>query len=297
MVLIKGKTLNHKIHEINVDPETKISTVKEKFSEVLENKLNMYDYKLIHLGKVLNDDDVITEEHDSKLFIIMTTKKKPEDIKPVQAEPAPAGAAAASNLNTKFTFKSTSTSTITNGPAHNPPQTISSNVSLSGSGQNIANLLNSMLSNNQSMTGEMALLSALFSNPNLLGLSGLDPSNNLLSALSNLGVENDEDDEVDHEGDHEGDNEEDNHDEDEHHDNENEEEDHDNEDNIPTPVLNAHNNDTSFNTTMIGNFSQKDIDNVNEIVEMGFDYYEVIQMYTASGKDKETAINLLFENH
>jgi hypothetical protein len=91
-------------------------------------------------------------------------------------------------------------------------------------------------------------------------------------------------------------NEEENHDE-EHHEDENEEEYNENEDNVPPLVNLSHNDDVSYNTTMIGNFSQKDIDNVNEIVEMGFDYYEVIQMYTASGKDKETAINLLFENH
>lgn len=81
MVLIKGKTLNHKVYEINVDTDTKISIVKQKFSELLENKLNMYDYKIIHLGNSLDDDDVITEEHESKLFIIMTIKKNPEDIK------------------------------------------------------------------------------------------------------------------------------------------------------------------------------------------------------------------------
>ena len=48
MVLIKIKTLSHKIYEINVDENSIISIVKEKVSDVHDSKLNDHDYKLIH---------------------------------------------------------------------------------------------------------------------------------------------------------------------------------------------------------------------------------------------------------
>lgn len=79
MVLIKGKTLSHKIYEINVEPGMKLSEVKNKFSEVLDQKLIDHDYKIIHLGKVLEDDVEITSEYENKLFIIMCNKKKIEN--------------------------------------------------------------------------------------------------------------------------------------------------------------------------------------------------------------------------
>ena len=52
----------------------------------------------------------------------------------------------------------------------------------------------------------------------------------------------------------------------------------------------------SFNVQMVGQFSMKEVDDINEIVNMGFDYYEVIQIYTACGKNKEDAITLLLGN-
>ena len=89
MVLIKVKTLSHKIYDINVDENTLISIVKEKVSDVHESKLNDHEYKLIHLGKVLNDNDTIDNSHENKLFILMTTKKKSEEVKKPSTPPLP----------------------------------------------------------------------------------------------------------------------------------------------------------------------------------------------------------------
>ena len=44
---------------------------------------------------------------------------------------------------------------------------------------------------------------------------------------------------------------------------------------------------------MVGNFTNKEIDEINELVNMGYDYFEVIQIYNAVGKNKEAAMNLL----
>lgn len=298
MVLIKGKTLSHKIYEINVEPETTISVVKEKFSEVLDTKLSMYDYKLIHLGRVMEDTDVITEEHDSKLFIIMTTKKKVEELKPEikptikPIAPVTAPSPALMQNIPSFTWSTNITgNSVTVAPSVN--NLLSSLLTLSGtqsqstthqSIMNEINLLNNILTN-------PAYSNQLFGSNEILSILGnnQDISNNLINSVTEHNEADDDivdgDDNVEEEDD-EGEVDEDNsmppH------------EPSTSAPVIPTPAV-APSSDTSFNTQMIGNFSQKDIDNINEIVEMGFDYYEVLQMYTASGKDKDAALNLLFE--
>ena len=295
MVLIKGKTLNHKVYEINVDTETKISIVKQKFSELLENKLNMYDYKIIHLGNSLDDDDVITEEHESKLFIIMTIKKNPEDIKHEIKE----------DIKQNFTF------TMDNPPINN---NLNNNLNNDSSNQHILNFLNTVLINNNSLPGNN--LNNIFVN-NFLN----DPSNNamlsnflhgpsegLFSALNILGSENKDEDDEDNEDNEDEDDKEDKDDKDDNNGEANNGEANDanqvnavieeNKTNIlPNPVVNpVQNNDELYNIAMIGNFSQTDTDNINEIVGMGFNYYEVIQYYTASGKDLNMTLELLIKN-
>ena len=41
---------------------------------------------------------------------------------------------------------------------------------------------------------------------------------------------------------------------------------------------------------MVGQFTINEVDDINEIVNMGFDYYEVMQIYNACGKNKNEAI-------
>ena len=298
MVLIKGKTLNHKVYEINVDTDTKISIVKQKFSELLENKLNMYDYKIIHLGNSLDDDDVITEEHESKLFIIMTIKKKPEDID-IKEE-------SKQESKQNFTFTMDNPSMLF---GQNPA--INNNINADSSNQHILNFLNTVLINNNSLPGNN--LNNIFVN-NFLN----DPSNNamlsnflhgppesLFSALNMLGSENKDDDDDDDDDDND-DNDKDDKDDNNGEANNGEANDanqvnaviEENKTNIlPNPVVNpVQNNDELYNVAMIGNFSQTDTDNINEIVGMGFNYYEVIQFYTASGKDINMTLELLIKN-
>ena len=76
MVHIKGKTLSHKVYELDINSGSTINDLKNKFSELIDHKIHEYEYKLIHLGKVISDDEVITDDYDNKLFIIMTTKRK-----------------------------------------------------------------------------------------------------------------------------------------------------------------------------------------------------------------------------
>ena len=293
MVLIRGKTLNHQVYEINVNINTKISIIKKKFSELLDNKLNMYDYKIIHLGNSLDDDDVITEEHESKLFIIMTIKKKPEDIKEDIKKDIKADIKAdiKEELNQNFTF------TMDNPPVNN-------NLNADSSNHHILNFLNTILINNNSLPENNS--NNLFVN-NFLN----DPSNNamlsnflngtpdnLFSALNILGSENKDNEDVNedvNEDDNEDDNDEDDKNDEGVNGGANEEE---NKTNIPTnSVVNpVQNNDELYNVAMIGNFSQTDTDNINEIVSMGFNYYEVIQYYTASGKNIDMTLELLIKN-
>ncbi len=261
MVLLKGKTLTHQVCEINVDALTPISVVKQKFSEVLITKLNMYDYKIIHLGRVLDDDDVITDDHDSKLFIIMTTLKKTEDIKKENI----------SENVTKYVFKE-------NNIVAPPPTMNVTNLPTSPPSLATLTLLTSFLGTNiNPNSGEMVITTNLV-------LPDEENDEEIEDDKYNSDIkEIKEDDDFDTESESDGD---------------------DDDDDIPNldetnevvPKVddNPNNENNSFNKSLVGNFSQSDVDIINEIVEMGFDYYDVIQMFTASGKDKETTVDLLF---
>jgi hypothetical protein len=78
MVHIKAKTLTQKVYEVDINSGSTVLELKTELSKVMENKIIDHEYKIILLGKVLNDDEIINDDHESKLFIVMTTKKKIE---------------------------------------------------------------------------------------------------------------------------------------------------------------------------------------------------------------------------
>ncbi len=255
MVLIKVKTLSHKIYDINVDENALISIVKEKISDVHESKLNDHEYKLIHLGKVLNDNDIINNSHEGKLFILMTTKKKTEEIKKPTTPPLPVPVQLPQIQPIAQIPALPSLSSLPPIP-HFPviqPQ------------MNLGNLANLGLSNQ-----EQDLLNILI-NPQMNQASGNDAINNLVNQLNNLLInpsfqypeegEDDEDHVEEVDGNAPENDNADNHDNGEHN------------EAAQVPQTNQ-----QFNVEMVGNFTNKEIDEINELVNMGYDYFEVIQI-------------------
>ncbi len=225
MVNIKAKTLTQKVYEVSINSGSSVLELKNELSKVMDNKIHEYDYKLILLGKVLDDTEVINDDHESKLFIIMTTKKKvieqPKVEEPKAAEP--------------------------------PVQ--ENNLEMNVNNLNLVNTLMNQL--NGQLGGQ------LNGQDNML-------TNMLVNIINNLNVNNNQLDENEDE------------EEEENEDNENNDDEEDNQ-----PVNN------NFNSAMIGDFTDNQVDEVNELVSMGFDYMEVFQMYLATGKNKEATLNIL----
>ena len=257
MVNIKVKTLTNKIYDIQVDENTVISTLKEKVSEIHDNKLNDHEYKIIHLGKVLNDTDSIESFHEGKLFILMTTKKKIEDVKKPATPPLPTLPSIQAMVNLP---PIPSLPALPSLPVIQPVQLNMGNLGNLGLSDNEQNLLNVLLNGS---LGNMQ-------NPSMA--NALNDLNNILNdpAFAGIYQPNEDNDEVDE--DHV----------------EPEEENAVEDNNQPALQTNQ-----QFNSEMVGNFTNKEVDEINEITNMCYDYYEVIQIYMAVGKNKEAAMNLL----
>jgi hypothetical protein len=261
MVNIKVKTLTNKIYDIQVDENTLVSSLKEKVSEVHDNKQYDHEYKIIHLGKVLNDTDSIESFHEGKLFILMTTKKKIEDVKKPATPPLPSFPPIQSMVHLPPIPSLPALSSL---PVIQPVQLNMGNLGNLGLSDNEQNLLNVLLN------GSLGNLQ----NPSMA--NALNDLNNILNNPEFAGIyqPNEDNDEVD-----------------EDHvepDGENEEENAVEDNNQPALQTNQ-----QFNSEMVGNFTNKEVDEINEITNMGYDYYEVIQIYMAVGKNKEAAMNLL----
>jgi hypothetical protein len=259
MVLIKVKTLSHKIYEINIDEGTTFKSLKDKISEVHDQKIINHEYKIIHLGKAVNDDDEITKEYDQKLFIVMCTKKKVEvEIQEVlKNKPS-------TQINIPTITNSVNISQInpsSNDIVNNLINQFSISPSSIFNGNDLIQSLNIVPPVQANMNNENA------------SISQMNNINNLVNQLNNIlnvtepNINPGEDDEEGEEG---------------------------GEDDVSMPPLSPINQ--SFNVKMIGEFTIKEVDDINEIVNMGFDYYEVIQIYTACGKNKEDVINMLLGN-
>jgi hypothetical protein len=253
MVHIKAKTLSQKVYEVDINSGSSVLELKNELSKVMENKIIDNEYKIILLGKVLNDDEIINDEHESKLFIVMTTKKKVEE-KPVLPK----------NLPQQLPQQLPQIQQI-----QQLPQIQQLQEQLQQLPQENQDILNNLVNN---------LMNQIQGNPELL--------NNVMHQL-NFPIDDDSENE----------------------DNDNEEEDNDNvndnynynynynEEEMPDDNANEGEvpDNQQFNAAMIGEFSNNEVAEVNEIVSMGFDYVEVFQMYIATGKNKEATLNILLE--
>jgi len=268
MVHIKGKTLSHKVYELDIDVGSTIADLKNKFSDLIDHKISEYEYKLIHLGKVINDDEIISDSYDNKLFIIMTTKRK-ENI-PIPKQVEKLEEKESNNLSATF-----SSINLNNQP---------NNLALLGyllNGQAPIMPLNNNMNNvNQLISQLGSMLNQNFDDNNDEDEDDEEHDNNNYNNEENV-----EDDNADEDDNNENDNE----DQDEDEEKEEVEENHIN-NNI---IVNNNINNQEYNKKLVGNFNNEEIDEINELVTMGFDYYEVIQFYEASGKNKELAIELL----
>ena len=341
MVLIKVKTLTHKIHEINVNIGDKFSQVKEQISNVIDQKLIDHEYKIIHLGKIVNDDDEITQDHDQKLFILMCTKKKVE----IKTSPplGPTGTSVGPNTisfapplgqngpASPFTINIPTITSAVNMSQINPSSSalvtnLLSHLGLSYSSIDVHNpsllmqTLNSIpslnnINNNAQINPPSQMSMNNLDNTGNVSLAQMNNLNNLINQFSNIignhpeldedededegegaideGIINEADiaanEDAEHNGDHEDDD--------------------DGSEDTPTPPLNmidasgstitntaSNSSNQNYNIQMVGQFTMKEVDDINEIVNMGFDYYEVIQIYNACGKNKDDAVALLLGN-
>ncbi len=223
MVHIKAKTLTQKVYEVDVNSGSTVLELKNELSKVMENKIIDHEYKIILLGKVLNDDEIINDEHESKLFIVMTTKKKVEEKPVVKPEIQP-------QINQNNIVQ---------------PQLPQENQDI------LNNIVNNLINQLHNQGGNQLI-------------------NEFMQQINNFPVDDDSEDEENNDEQEENVNQEDN----------------DEEDNV-----NPDNN--QFNANMIGEFSNNEVDEVNDLVSMGFDYVEVFQMYVATGKNKEATLNIL----
>jgi hypothetical protein len=257
MVLIKVKTLSHKIYEINIDEGATFKNLKDKISEVHDQKIINHEYKIIHLGKAVNDDDEITNEYNQKLFIVMCTKKKVEVQEVPENKPS-------TQINIPTITNSVNISQI-NPSSNEIVSNLINQFSLSPSsifnGGDLIHSLNTIQPDQMNMNnGNISQMNNLINQ--LTNILNISQSNiNTMADIPGEEIDNGEDD--------------------------------DNSDvAVPPP---SHVNE-SFNVEMIGQFSIKEVDDINEIVNMGFDYYEVIQIYNACGKNKEDVITMLLGN-
>jgi hypothetical protein len=261
MVHIKAKTLSQKVYEVDINSGSSVLELKNELSKVMENKIIDNEYKIILLGKVLNDDEIINDEHESKLFIVMTTKKKVEE-KPVLPK----------NLPQQLPQQLPQIQQIQQ--IQQLPQIQQLQEQLQQLPQENQDILNNLVNN---------LMNQIQGNPELL--------NNVMHQL-NFPIDDDSENEDNDNEEEDNDNVNDNY-------NYNEEEmpdDNANEGEVPDNANEGEVPDNQqFNAAMIGEFSNNEVAEVNEIVSMGFDYVEVFQMYIATGKNKEATLNILLE--
>ncbi len=274
MVNIKVKTLTNKIYDIQVDENTVVSSLKEKVSEIHDNKQYDHEYKIIHLGKVLNDTDSIESSHEGKLFILMTTKKKIEDVKKPVTPPLPPQSVLPSFPPIQAMAPLPPIPSLPPLPSLPVIQPVQlnmgnlGNLGLSNNEQNLLNvLLNGSLGNlqNPSMANALNDLNNILNNPAFAGIYNPGVEGDEEADEEHIEPVGDEPDDVNEEENEAG--------------------------NQPAPQSNQ-----QFNSEMVGNFTNKEVDEINELTNMGYDYYEVIQIYMAVGKNKEAAMNLLIGN-
>ncbi len=250
-MLIKGKTFNHKVYELNIDENLTIKEIKNKFSEVLDNKIIDYDYKIIHLGRFLEDDAIISKDYDSKLFIIMTTKKNTINNIDKNQE-----------LPTLKQNNSTSIFDLVDKYLNNKDIELDKNYHEEDDKEDDADLEaddeeaddEHLEADDEEAYDENLPISQQYHDDNQWDWN--NPGDAYIENDNN--VDNDDD----------------------------------NDDDENLPVLQPNNN----NNELIGNYNYQEIDDINNITAMGFDYYEVLQIYNASGKNKELAINILMNS-
>lgn len=90
------KTLKQEAFQIEVDPEKDtVRTLKEKFSRESKQDYPVERQRLIYLGKIMEDDDPLSQYNlDDKKFVVVMNKKPAAA--PAAAEPAAAPAATSS---------------------------------------------------------------------------------------------------------------------------------------------------------------------------------------------------------
>lgn len=90
------KTLKQEAFQIDVDPEKDtVRTLKEKFSRESKQDYPVERQRLIYLGKIMEDDDPLSQYNlDDKKFVVVMNKKPAAA--PAAAEPAAAPAATSS---------------------------------------------------------------------------------------------------------------------------------------------------------------------------------------------------------
>ncbi len=250
MVNIKVKTLTNKIYDIQVDENTVVSSLKEKVSEIHDNKQYDHEYKIIHLGKVLNDTDSIESSHEGKLFILMTTKKKIEDVKKPVTPPLPPQSVLPSFPPIQAMAPLPPIPSLPPLPSLPVIQPVQLNMG------NLGNL------QNPSMANALNDLNNILNNPAFAGIYNPGVEGDEEADEEHIEPVGDEPDDVNEEENEAG--------------------------NQPAPQSNQ-----QFNSEMVGNFTNKEVDEINELTNMGYDYYEVIQIYMAVGKNKDATMNLL----
>jgi len=254
MISIKVKTLTNKLYTIKVDISdvVLINEIKKKISEIHDQKLDSYNYKIIYLGRVLEDGYIIDNTFDNCLFILMVVRKD-------------TGLGITNYMDQLKVSKKR--------PHHE---------------------VKGYLDDDDDKSDLKPDFKPISAGKKIVGPPHLKKTPSDSSELDEKEPPSDEElsdeDYEDHEDYEE-------HEKHEKHPPSDEElsdedyEEHEKHEKHP-PQLAA--NNAQFNADMIGDFSQVDIDNINEIVNMGADYYEVVQMYSACDKNKMNTIELLF---
>lgn len=95
------KTLKQEAFQIEVDPEKDtVRTLKEKFSRESKQDYPVERQRLIYLGKIMEDDDPLSQYNlDDKKFVVVMNKKPAAA--PATAEPAASAATATSSAPAK----------------------------------------------------------------------------------------------------------------------------------------------------------------------------------------------------
>lgn len=258
MISIKVKTLTNKLYNIKIEIPNIIQKIKHKISEIHDQKLDAYNYKIIHLGRVLEDDEILDNTYDNSLFIVMIVKKDNDatsDISPLK-NPIRFATTEKVIYPAKKEIIEESSDDSEEEPEVKVPiakPIVKQAVPMSDSDEE------------DDMPPLIPMPEPVPAIPSHIKFDSDDEV--VLNEEAMNAIESEEEDSED----------------DDIHDEETDDEE-------EPLVNNAH-----LNAEMDGgNFSQSDIDNINEIVNMGFDYYEVLQMYSACGNNKATTIELLF---